>query len=98
MESKSKYLEELIRIIRRQKKLPIEKSYTSRLFDKGKIKIANKFGEEAIETISAFLSETDKEIISESADLIYHLFVLLEYSDISPDEVWLELKKRMKKN
>ena len=51
-----------------------KESYTAKLFEKGKVKIANKLGEEAIETVSAFLSQSNNEIKEEVADLIYHLF------------------------
>ena len=68
----------------------------SGLFEKGKIKIANKFGEEAFETVSAFLGEGKKEITEESADLLFHFMILLEDSNISLDEVLDVLKKRKK--
>ena len=61
----------------------------------GKVKIANKVSEESTETITAFLSQGKKEIAEESADLIFHLFVLLEYSNISPDDVFDVLSDRM---
>ena len=63
----------------------------------GKEKIANKVGEEAVETITAFLLEKKNETIEESADLIYHLFVLLECSKISIEDVCDVLESRMKK-
>ena len=71
-------------------------SYVSKLIKKGKVKIANKLGEEAFETVSAFLSQEKNDILEESADLIFHLMVLLEYSDLSFDDVLAILKKRMK--
>ena len=61
------------------------------------MKIANKVGEESTETITAFLCQGKKEIAEESADLIFHLFVLLEYSSVSPDEVFDVLSDRMQK-
>ena len=95
MTSKSEVLDHLIKTIRKNKsKLP-EQSYTSKLFKKGKVKIANKVGEESTETITAFLSQGKKEIAEESADLIFHLFVLLEYSSVSPDDVFDVLFDRM---
>ena len=71
-------------------------SYVSKLLKKGRVKIANKVGEEAVETVSAFLAEEKKEIIEESADLIFHLIILLEYSGLSFDDVIKVLRKRMK--
>ena len=63
--------------------------------NKGKVKIANKLGEEAVETITAYLYEGKKELLEESADLIFHLLVLLEDSGLSIEEVEKTLKKRM---
>ena len=70
-------------------------SYVSKLVKQGKIKIANKVGEEAFETVSAFLAQEKGELLEESADLIFHLIVLLEYSGSSFDDVIRVLEKRM---
>ena len=87
-------LKELSIIIKDRKENPSKDSYVSGLFEKGKIKIANKFGEEAFETVSAFLGEGKREITEESADLLFHLLILIEESDISLDDVLDVLKKR----
>jgi len=76
----------------RRRDLP-EGSYTTLLFQKGEDKIRKKTGEEAIELL---LATDRKDIVSESADLIYHLMVLLEVKDIPVDEVLAELEGRMK--
>ncbi len=89
-------LDELIEIIKKKKNNPTKNSYTTFLFQQGKEKIANKFGEEAFELTTACLTQDKKEIIHETADLIYHLFVLLEESKVSPEEVWDLLQQRMK--
>ena len=91
-----KILLKLSKIIKNRKQTPRTGSYTSKLLKKGKVKIANKVGEEAVETISAFLSEGKKEILEESADLIFHLFVLLEYSNLSIKDVCKILDERIK--
>lgn len=85
-------LEKLRQVIaERHRDLP-EGSYTTLLFQKGEDKIRKKTGEEAIELILA----TDRQdIVSESADLIYHLMVLLEVKGIPVDEVLAELESRM---
>ena len=75
----------------RRRDLP-EGSYTTHLFQKGEDKIRKKTGEEAIELI---LATDRKDIVSESADLIYHLMVLLEVRDIPVEEVLAELEGRM---
>lgn len=86
-------LEKLKQVIAgRRRDLP-EGSYTTLLFTKGEDKIRKKTGEEAIELL---LATTHKDIVSESADLIYHLMVLLEVKDIPVGEVLAELEGRMK--
>ena len=87
---------ELTNIIKKRRKELPKESYISSLFDKGKVKIANKLGEEAVETISAYLGQGNKEILEESADLIFHLMVLLEDSELTLYDVEKTLKKRMK--
>ena len=86
----------LSRIIKKRKKDLPKDSYVAKLFGKGKAKIANKLGEEAIETITAYLYEGKKELLEESADLMFHLLVLLEDSDLTIEEVEKTLLKRMK--
>ena len=65
-------------------------------FAKGKPYIAQKVGEEAVETTVAYLAETKERMISESADLIYHWLVMLADSGITLDDVMEELRRRMK--
>tara|TARA_B100000963_G_scaffold229920_1_gene200542 strand:+ start:208 stop:498 length:291 start_codon:yes stop_codon:yes gene_type:complete len=86
----------LSQIIKKRKKDLPKNSYVAKLFKEGKVKIANKLGEEAIETVTAYLSEGKKELLEESADLIFHLLVLLEDSDLTIEEVEEVLLKRMK--
>lgn len=81
---------------RNEKELP-KGSYSTRLFKKGIDKIAQKLGEEAVETIIASKNKKDSEVIYESADLIYHLMVLLVERDIPLDTVFQELIVRSKK-
>jgi phosphoribosyl-AMP cyclohydrolase / phosphoribosyl-ATP pyrophosphohydrolase len=61
-----------------------ETSYTARLLARGRPRIAQKVGEEAVETVIAALSGSDDELIGESADLLYHLLVLLLERGIAP--------------
>jgi phosphoribosyl-ATP pyrophosphohydrolase len=83
-------------LIDRKKDLP-KGSYSTRLFKKGIDKIAQKLGEEAVETIIASKNKKDSEVIYESADLIYHLMVLLVERNIPLDSVFQELIVRSKK-
>jgi|TARA_B100002052_G_scaffold275835_1_gene280042 phosphoribosyl-ATP pyrophosphohydrolase/phosphoribosyl-AMP cyclohydrolase len=85
----------LSQVIKKRKKDLPKNSYVAKLFKKGKVKIANKLGEEAVETITAYLYEGKKELLEESADLIFHLLVLLEDSGLSIEEVEKILEKRM---
>lgn len=71
-------------------------SYTVKLLEAGIPKIAQKVGEEAVETVVAATSETDDRLASESADLLYHLLVLLQSRGIPLDRVWQELESRTK--
>ncbi len=88
---KNPVIEELsILIAQRHKTMP-EGSYTTHLFEQGIDKILKKTGEEAVELL---LARNDKDVIYESADLIYHLLVLLEASGLSWSEVTRELSRR----
>ena len=69
-------------------------SYTARLLQKGRPRIAQKVGEEATEVVIAALSGDDEELIGESADLLYHLLVLLLDRGIDPERVAAELRSR----
>jgi phosphoribosyl-AMP cyclohydrolase / phosphoribosyl-ATP pyrophosphohydrolase len=69
-------------------------SYTTRLLDDGTGKIAQKVGEEAVETVVAALAEGDGRLASEVADLLYHLLVLLEAKHLPLDRVFEELEQR----
>jgi phosphoribosyl-ATP pyrophosphohydrolase len=71
-----------------------EKSYTAKLFAKGRKKIAQKLGEEAVETVIAALVESPENVVGESADLLYHLTVLWAEVGVKPEQVWAELAKR----
>ncbi len=77
-------------IAERHQQMP-EGSYTTHLFQKGPDKIRKKAGEEAIELV---LARSKEDLIYESADLIYHLMVLLESEGLKIQDVLLELKKR----
>tara|TARA_B100000212_G_scaffold191477_1_gene144346 strand:+ start:458 stop:748 length:291 start_codon:yes stop_codon:yes gene_type:complete len=92
---KNETLKILSKIIKERIDEKPESSYVSKLVRKGKIKIANKVGEEAVETVSAFLAQEKHELLEESADLIFHLIVLLEYSGSSFEDVLKVLEKRM---
>ncbi len=89
-----KYLDNLIKD-RREKLL--ENSYTTKLFQSGENRIIQKVGEEAVETVIAAKNNDRKEIINETADLLYHLLVMLNQKEISLNDVISELENRHKK-
>lgn len=84
-------------IIRDRRKRRPEGSYTAKLFQQGTGRIAQKVGEEAIETVVAALQQDREAVKEESADLLYHLIVLLEEQGLGISDVAGLLKKRMDK-
>ena len=81
-------------VIQQRKANPSDSSYTASLMQKGIDKILKKLGEEAIEVVIAGKGGKRDEIIYETADLFFHALVLLSFHDISPDDVYTELRRR----
>ncbi|RDE08546.1 phosphoribosyl-ATP diphosphatase [Pelagibacterium lacus] len=71
-----------------------DQSYTAKLLSRGTAKCAQKLGEEAVETVIAAMSGDKDELVKESADLIYHLLVLLRAEGVALDRVLAELDRR----
>lgn len=88
-----KYLQNFIE--RRRQEMP-EGSYTTTLFQKGVNRMAQKVGEEAVETVIEATNGTEDRLIYEASDLIYHLIVLLTSKGLRIDDLARELKKRHK--
>lgn len=89
-------LDELFTVIQDRKLNMPANSYTARLFEKGAAEIAKKVGEEAIEVVVASAQDDRDQLIYESADLIYHLLVLLAQHDIDIEALYVELERRRK--
>ena len=88
-------LETLYQIIQERKQSGDgEKSYVKSLYDKGLDKVLGKIGEEATETAVAGKGGVQDEIVSEVADLFFHVLVLLGYYDLPPERVYAELRRR----
>ncbi len=87
-------IDELFGVIEDRKANPKEGSYTNYLFDNGIDKILKKVGEESAEVIIAAKNGVADEIRLESADLLYHLLVMLSERGLKPSEVFAELEKR----
>ena len=87
-------LDDLAAIIRSRAAGDAAASYTKSLLDKGAARVARKFGEEAIELVIAAVEGDANPVISETADVLYHLLVLLRASDIELSAVMAELERR----
>lgn len=85
---------DLEKIVAKRAKETDGSSYTASLVQKGMPRAAKKMGEEAVETVIAALAEDKAHLVSESADLLYHLLVMWNIAGISIDDVYAELKKR----
>ena len=71
-----------------------QQSYTAKLLAGGPERCAKKFGEEAVETVIAAAAGKQAEVITESADALYHLMVLWAACGVEPDQVWQTLAAR----
>lgn len=71
-----------------------EKSHSARLLSRGTAKVAQKFGEEAVECLIEAVANNPAAVITESADVLYHLTVLWVAAGVEPAAVWAELKRR----
>lgn len=80
-------------IYRRKKEMP-EGSYTTKLFKEGINKIAQKVGEEALETIIEATNGTNEHLVYEASDMLYHLLVMLTEKGLRIEDVAQELQKR----
>jgi phosphoribosyl-ATP pyrophosphohydrolase len=95
--SNIEFISELEQIIATRRTSGDEESYTNSLFEKGTPYIAQKVGEEAVELAIAAVLENSNDTIAESADLLYHLLVLLNSSNLKFGDVAAELENRHKK-
>jgi phosphoribosyl-ATP pyrophosphohydrolase len=87
-------LERLFATIEARKQAPPDGSYTASLFTKGRTRIAQKLGEEALETALAAVTADSQAIANESADLLYHLCVLWADAGMTPADVAAVLEGR----
>jgi phosphoribosyl-ATP pyrophosphohydrolase len=69
-------------------------SHSARLLSRGPAKVAQKFGEEAVECLIEAVAGNHDAVVAESADVLYHLLVLWVSSGVSPIDVWAELERR----
>ncbi|MBP1851813.1 phosphoribosyl-ATP diphosphatase [Rhizobium halophytocola] len=87
-------LKDLEEIVARRAAASPEESWTAKLVAAGQPKAAKKLGEEAVETVMAAVTHDHDNLVYESADLLYHLMVVLKIADIPLDTVMQELERR----
>lgn len=87
-------LSDLERIVAERASVTDGSSYTASLVARGQSRAAKKLGEEALETVIAAVEGNRAEVVTESADLLYHLLVVLKVAGVSLDEVLQELQRR----
>ena len=92
--SNIEFLTELEAVIKSRRTATGDKSYTKTLFNRGTPYIAQKVGEEAVELAIASVQGDKGRTVSEAADLLYHLLVLLEDNELSLGEISEELAAR----
>ncbi|GJM40276.1 MAG: phosphoribosyl-ATP pyrophosphatase [Ardenticatenaceae bacterium] len=92
----SDFIDQLFATLQERKANPSPDSYTTSLLADGEDEIVKKIGEEAVEVIIAAKSQGNQRIVEESADLVYHLLVLLLSRDLSWDDIRQELASRHK--
>lgn len=87
-------LDELYKIIEDRKNKMPKNSYVASLFKEGRDRIIRKVGEESTEVIIAAKNESKQRMVSEIADLIFHLLVMMSLFKITPLDIFKELEKR----
>ncbi|MBD3748230.1 MAG: bifunctional phosphoribosyl-AMP cyclohydrolase/phosphoribosyl-ATP diphosphatase HisIE [Sphingobacteriales bacterium] len=88
------FIFQLENIIKDRYENPTAESYVNKLRNKGLNKIAQKVGEEGVETVIAALAETEKDLINESSDLVFHLLVLLKEKGLTLNDIAKNLESR----
>ncbi len=96
LESQMVWLYQLEQLLAKRKGADPKSSYTANLYARGTKRISQKVGEEGVEVALAATSGDKAELVCESADLIYHLFVLLQDQGLSMDDVINKLRERHK--
>jgi phosphoribosyl-ATP pyrophosphohydrolase len=87
-------LSDLERIVAERARSGDPDSWTAKLYNAGIERAARKLGEEAVETVIAAVARDERGLVAESADLLYHLLVVLAVADVPLSQVMAELKTR----
>ena len=93
-EADASVLNRLYDVVQSRKNADPSVSHSARLLSRGTYKIAQKFGEEAVECLIEAVAGRTNLLVGESADVLYHLIVMWVNAGITPDEVWAELARR----
>ncbi|NPD65405.1 phosphoribosyl-ATP diphosphatase [Lichenicola cladoniae] len=87
-------LDRLFEVVTSRRNADPNISHSARLLSRGTAKVAQKFGEEAVECLIEAVMGNSSKLIGESADVLYHLIVLWVDAGVNPGEVWSELQRR----
>ncbi len=93
-ESGADVLDRLYAVVVERRTADPARSHSARLLSRGTAKVAQKFGEEAVECLIEAVAGNPAALIGESADVLYHLLVMWVASGVTPDQVWAELRRR----
>lgn len=88
------FLLELERIVQHRMDFPKQESYVNRLRNRGLNKVAQKVGEEAVETVIAALAESEEDLVNETSDLLFHLILLIREKGVSLEQIAKNLEGR----
>ena len=92
--SRAEVLDRLWAVIVQRRTASTTVSHSARLLSRGTARVAQKFGEEAIECLIEAVGGNVDALVAESADVLYHLLVLWVAAGVTPDMVWSELERR----
>ncbi len=87
-------LDRLFDVITARRSADVTRSHSARLLSRGMEKVAQKFGEEAVECLIEAVTGNTEALVAESADVLYHLLVMWVAAGVEPDQVWTELARR----
>lgn len=87
-------LDRLYQVVLSRKGTDPSLSHSARLLSRGTYKVAQKFGEEAVECLIEAVAGRKDLLVGESADVLYHLIVLWVDAGVAPEDVWAELRRR----
>ena len=93
-EAEASVLDRLFQVVTERKDADPAQSHSARLLNRGVSKVAQKFGEEAVECLIEVVAGNKAAVVAESADVLYHLLVMWVAAGVSPDQVWAELTRR----